>query len=94
MLTLSAAERVRTRASWLAVHGAIATLLTLAAGSAYYFVADDLTVVLLSLPLGVLALLCLATSLVGGAVANARRRAQMEAKPIANVSKVARERGK
>jgi hypothetical protein len=94
MLTLSAAERVRTRASWLAVHTAIATILTLAGGSLYYFTADDFTGVLLTVPLAALTLASLLVSFVGGYVANARKRAQMDAKPIANVSKVARERGR
>jgi hypothetical protein len=94
MPTPTAADRVRTRASWLAVHAAIATVLTLAAGSAYYFVADDYTGVLLSLPLVALALLSLGVSLVAGFAENTRKRAQLEAKPISSVSKASRERGR
>ncbi|EJN57019.1 hypothetical protein [Halogranum rubrum] len=94
MTTLTAAERVRTRASWLATHAAIATVLTLAPGVVYYYVADEFVGVLLGLLLAALALASLVASLVGGFVANARRRERMEAKPIANVSKVARERGR
>ncbi|SEP31111.1 hypothetical protein SAMN04487948_1437 [Halogranum amylolyticum] len=94
MPTQTPAERVRSRASWLAANAAIATVLALGVSLPYFYVTDDVRGVLLSLPVAALALSSLGVSLVAGVAANARQRAQREAKPISNVSKSPRERGR
>ncbi|EJN57018.1 hypothetical protein [Halogranum rubrum] len=86
MTDLTPAERVRSRASWLAVNTASLTLLAISLGGVYAFITEDMVVVQLGAVLAVVAFASFAVSLAAGFVANSEERSEAEPRSISDVA--------